>query len=116
MRRIQEFTLVIFFAIGFNITFTFADAGGGESTEQGQAVYQRHCASCHGVDGKGKGPAASTLPAKPTDFTNPNFWSDNADRKIDDAVINGHKSMPPIKMSQNDIKAVSEYMSHIFKQ
>jgi mono/diheme cytochrome c family protein len=41
--------------------------------EQGDAAakeaYQRYCASCHGVDGKGNGPIANTLKYLPTDLT-----------------------------------------------
>jgi len=35
----------------------------------GQEMYRAYCASCHGVDGKGNGPAASALKARPTDLT-----------------------------------------------
>lgn len=108
IRRAIEVLLVLLM-IGGPIALAQAD-------DAGQAVYQRHCASCHGQDGKGDGPAASTLPAKPTDFTNKKFWSDDVHKKIQDAVINGHKSMPAIKMSENDIKAVTDYISNTFKQ
>jgi mono/diheme cytochrome c family protein len=36
---------------------------------QGKKLYSRYCASCHGVDGTGNGPAASTLEPKPSDLT-----------------------------------------------
>ncbi len=39
----------------------------------GQAVYQRSCVTCHGVGGKGDGPAAQSLPGLPADFTQPHF-------------------------------------------
>src|SRR5262249_52085200 len=32
-------------------------------------LYQRYCASCHGVDGRGDGPAAGALVPPPTDLT-----------------------------------------------
>ena len=35
----------------------------------GPALYQAYCASCHGKDLKGGGPAASALKAKPADLT-----------------------------------------------
>lgn len=35
----------------------------------GQALFQAYCASCHGKDGKGSGPAAPALKAKPADLT-----------------------------------------------
>jgi DMSO reductase family type II enzyme heme b subunit len=35
----------------------------------GNADYDRWCAGCHGVDGKGAGPAAGTMLPRPRDFT-----------------------------------------------
>lgn len=37
--------------------------------EMGWEFYQRYCASCHGIDGKGGGPAASVLRTRPADLT-----------------------------------------------
>ena len=35
---------------------------------RGKAVYQRHCQDCHGLTGRGDGPAASSLKVPPADF------------------------------------------------
>lgn len=35
----------------------------------GKVLYGQYCAVCHGVDGKGAGPAASALKQRPTDLT-----------------------------------------------
>jgi mono/diheme cytochrome c family protein len=32
-------------------------------------MFHAYCASCHGLDGKGNGPAAPALKTKPTDLT-----------------------------------------------
>jgi len=32
-------------------------------------MYMAYCASCHGADGKGNGPAAAALKTQPTDLT-----------------------------------------------
>lgn len=37
--------------------------------ELGQPLYERHCASCHGLDGQGDGPAAGALRTPPADLT-----------------------------------------------
>lgn len=37
--------------------------------ELGGAVFARHCASCHGADGRGKGPVAEVLRSRPADLT-----------------------------------------------
>jgi len=39
------------------------------SPASGQAMYMSYCASCHGKDGKGHGPAASALKEPPPDLT-----------------------------------------------
>lgn len=39
------------------------------STVSGQDMYKNYCAVCHGVDGKGKGPAADALKVPPPDLT-----------------------------------------------
>jgi mono/diheme cytochrome c family protein len=35
----------------------------------GKQMYTSYCAPCHGVDGKGRGPAAAALRTPPTDLT-----------------------------------------------
>ena len=39
------------------------------SPASGVEMYKSYCAVCHGVDGKGNGPAASALKVPPTDLT-----------------------------------------------
>ena len=40
-----------------------------ENVDSDKAEYLSHCAECHGLDGKGNGPRASKLKAKPSDLT-----------------------------------------------
>lgn len=35
----------------------------------GKEMFDEYCASCHGMDGRGNGPAASALKMQPTDLT-----------------------------------------------
>ena len=37
--------------------------------ESGQQMYKDYCAACHGIDGKGNGPAVEFLKAPPSDLT-----------------------------------------------
>jgi mono/diheme cytochrome c family protein len=39
------------------------------SPASGQEMYKTYCAVCHGIDGKGNGPAAEALKVPPTDLT-----------------------------------------------
>ncbi len=36
---------------------------------RGPDLFHAHCAACHGIEGKGNGPAASSLKTKPADLT-----------------------------------------------
>lgn len=40
-----------------------------KSLKMGKKIYDKMCWSCHGVDGKGDGPAGAALNPKPVDFT-----------------------------------------------
>jgi mono/diheme cytochrome c family protein len=39
------------------------------SAASGEEMYMNYCASCHGKDGKGNGPAAPALKRQPSDLT-----------------------------------------------
>ena len=39
------------------------------SAGSGKEMFNSYCAACHGLDGKGNGPAASALKQQPTDLT-----------------------------------------------
>ena len=54
------------------------------SATSGKQMYANYCASCHGVNGKGDGPAAAALKMPPTDLT---VLSKNNNGKFPDAHI-----------------------------
>jgi mono/diheme cytochrome c family protein len=43
-------------------------AGDAQAASAGQALYDANCASCHGSDGRGDGPAAAALNPPPDDL------------------------------------------------
>lgn len=43
--------------------------GRAEAPDEGRALYVASCASCHGIDGSGNGPAATALNVRPPDLT-----------------------------------------------
>ncbi len=46
-----------------------------DSIEHGARLYAENCALCHGVDGKGAGPAAASLTVRPADLTAPHLFA-----------------------------------------
>jgi mono/diheme cytochrome c family protein len=51
------------------LTAVFAAAAQAEDFDAGKAEFQSSCASCHGTDGKGKGPVSEQLKVPPPDLT-----------------------------------------------
>jgi mono/diheme cytochrome c family protein len=94
--------------------------------ESGKEMFNAYCASCHGVDGKGSGPAASALKTAPSDLTQ--LAHRNGDKypglavisTIKDGTPNAHgsKDMPvwgPIllSVSPNGPAVVQQRMSNL---
>src|SRR6516162_9525776 len=53
-----------------SLTVVFAAAAqAAEDLDIGKAEFQSSCASCHGTDGKGKGPVSEQLKGPPPDLT-----------------------------------------------
>lgn len=73
LKRLLLTAMTVSFAIGM----AYADQSRNKITIQvkktsptsGQQMYAGYCAPCHGVDGKGHGPAAMALKSPPTDLT-----------------------------------------------
>ena len=66
------------FQVGAFVIAAVASIAGGSAPRSqvtgtvpldGPSVFREYCAACHGVDGKGDGPAAEALKRKPTDLT-----------------------------------------------
>lgn len=55
----------------------------------GKAKYEQLCASCHGMTGKGDGPAAATLNPKPRNHTDGKYMNALTDKYLIDFIKGG---------------------------
>ncbi len=112
MKRIFKYALVgLLFAAAFlSVQSAFAD-----EYAQGKKLYSDKCQICHGVNGKGDGPAASALSPKPANFTDPRFWQGDVNKKITGTIENGHGMMPAFELKPGEIKDLIDYLRHTFK-
>lgn len=69
--------------------------------EAAKKIAQTQCAPCHGMSGKGDGPAAASLPVKPADWTSKRVQSET-DGEIFWKISNGRGPMPPWKQSLSE--------------
>ena len=56
-------------------------------------IFKERCATCHGNDGRGNGPAAANLKPKPIDFHNHSWQKSATDEKITKAIVFGGRSV-----------------------
>lgn len=86
-----------------NVSFTQESAppskqGAGDAARN---YFAQTCALCHGMDGTGNGPAATSLNPKPRNYTDPNWQASITDADIKKIIVVGGQgvgkspSMPP---------------------
>ncbi len=73
MRRLIWIVIVLAFFVVTSLGTAFAAAPKKtpELLAQGKKIFEETCATCHGSNGDGKGPAGAALKPPPTDFRKP---------------------------------------------
>ncbi len=70
-------------------TSLFAQPPSQATPERGKAIYDRHCAFCHGADGRADTPVGRNLQPRPRNFTDPVAVARLTDDQIYKAIKNG---------------------------
>lgn len=92
-------------------------ASNGDAS-MGKKVFKSNCATCHGITGKGDGPASASLTPKPRDLTDTQFMSDKSDEYLYRAISQGggavgkSPAMPAFgsMLSKQDIENLISYI------
>ena len=105
----------MFAGLFLGVAFLGAESTKGNEYAQGKKLYTDKCQICHGVNGRGDGPAASALSPKPANFTDPKFWQGDVDKKITDTIENGHGMMPAFNLKPGETKGIIDYLTQTFK-
>ncbi|MFQ5692249.1 MAG: c-type cytochrome [Nitrospinota bacterium] len=88
------------------------------SVAEGKVIYQKYCASCHGKNGDGKGPAAAALKPRPTNFLELRYMSMRSRVDLYESIANGrpNTAMSPWKgtLSEKEIWDTIAYIGHLF--
>ena len=121
MKIAKLFLIVIVGVFAYAGTQAFAQKDASQ-TERGKKLFINYCASCHGVDAKGRGPVASSLKKTPTDLTKlqkgPKFPTSEVTKKSSGdsvAPVHGKRDMPVwgLIFSQEDIVNLVKYLESI---
>lgn len=73
-----------------------------DAVDDGMFNYMKHCQSCHGKDGDGKGERAASLSVKPSDFTNAGMMGEHTDGELYWQITHGRPPMPPFQNKLTD--------------
>jgi mono/diheme cytochrome c family protein len=88
----------------------------GENIGSGRTLFNKHCASCHGEDGKARTQIAANMKVKPSDLTN-KAMKGITDGEIYWVVTNGitKSRMPAFKTKANDQERwrMTLYVKHL---
>lgn len=103
--------LVLAGLVALGIGVSTAAAG---DAERGQEIYEARCSFCHGIDGKGNGPAGAALQPQPTNFTDPAYWQRTRPDMIRLMIVNGKPGTAMVPFGQtlkgNEIEDVAAYL------
>jgi mono/diheme cytochrome c family protein len=82
----------------------------GSSARSAAELYAKHCASCHGKDGRAKTFKAKLNHAR--DLSDQAWQGDASDERIFNAIMNGKRKMPGFskKLSEPEIDALVSYV------
>ncbi len=65
----------------------------GAINEQAQLMFASVCATCHGADGTGNGPAAETLQPKPRNYTDAAWQASVTDDELRATILKGGQAV-----------------------
>jgi cytochrome c553 len=88
-------------------------AGGMPS--QAEGMFQTLCATCHGMDGTGNGPAAAALNPKPRNYTDPAWQASITDDQIKEIILKGGQGVgkSPSMPGQPQLKEHPEVLDEL---
>lgn len=98
----------------FVVALLAADVASAQ--DAGKAAYAAKCSACHGVDGKGDGPAALALPKPPANMQSAEFWKTMTDERLKSILTNGNPggTMRAFPMPPEQLDALIAYL-HTFE-
>jgi mono/diheme cytochrome c family protein len=100
------------FAIGL-VLASFVCCGSALAAD-GAAIYASQCAFCHGVSGKGDGPAAVALKPPPRDLSTAEYWKSVNPEMLAIIIANGKPgtAMLPFRdrLTAEEIAALVEHL------
>ena len=83
----------------------------GVAATDGEELYRNYCAVCHGAEGRGDGPAASSFDPPPPDLTDAERMQQLTDGRLLEVLSSGSGTMNGFgsMLTPEEVEAVAEY-------
>lgn len=101
--------MILFFVLA-GLYAGFSPANGQEKAEMNpKSLFEYHCATCHGNDGKG---TKRGLALKSPNFADAKWQASKKDEELVDSITNGRNKMPRWreKLKPEEIDALAKYV------
>jgi mono/diheme cytochrome c family protein len=102
-------------AYSLSLSKSKADATPPTDIAKAKALFQQSCASCHGTDGQGNGPAAPTSPRPPANFHTKQPSPDLAMKVISDGIPGSTMPQWKPKLSDEQRQTLAQYVRTLYK-
>jgi len=90
---------------------------GGGGMQQAEQMFATVCATCHGIDGSGNGPAAATLQPKPRNYTDPAWQASVTDDDLKKTILLGGQGVgkSPMMPAQPQLRQQPDVLDALVK-
>jgi mono/diheme cytochrome c family protein len=87
------------------------------AADQARAMFDTVCATCHGADGTGNGPAAASLTPKPRNYTDAAWQASVTDEDLKKTILLGGQGVgkSPMMPGQPQLKEQPEVLNELIK-
>ncbi|MBV8762289.1 MAG: c-type cytochrome [Deltaproteobacteria bacterium] len=87
------------------------------AADQARAMFDTICATCHGADGTGNGPAAANLNPKPRNYTDAAWQASVTDEDLRKTILLGGQAVgkSPMMPGQPQLKETPEVLDELIK-
>ena len=86
--RVNGFLPTLVGAVLMSVASVYPAQAAGDA-DRGRAMYEGHCASCHGMNGDGNGPEAAALNPAPTNFRDVAVMGTLVDSDLQRGILQG---------------------------
>jgi cytochrome c5 len=107
---------IIYVSLFLGISLLFAGSAFCNDYSKGKAIFRNNCTVCHLIKSEGYPVSAYHAQFKPKDFTTSSAWENLSEKKINSALTRGKGVMKPVKLSNEDYKALIDYMINDLKK